>query len=199
MEAPVTSLTKFGAFVQLDEFIEGMIHVGRYQRRKAPQSSAGRAANRAGDRARQVLEIDKSRRRIRLGMKQLVPTAADEYIAEHKEGDTVTGRVSDVTRNRANVELGEGVQASCLLPERTESKQKESQSAPQSSVDLGALTSMLTSKWKGGAGGNTEPTGSSSSREESSKPQSVRSGQVRTFRITKLDAEKKRIEVELAE
>ncbi len=197
VEGPVTSLTKFGAFVQLDEFIEGMIHVGDISAKRLnhPQDEL-----RVGQVIRaQVLEIDKSRRRIRLGMKQLVPTAADEYIAEHKEGDTVTGRVSDVTRNRANVELGEGVQASCLLPERTESKQKESQSAPQSSVDLGALTSMLTSKWKGGAGGNTEPTGSSSSREESSKPQSVRSGQVRTFRITKLDAEKKRIEVELAE
>ena len=42
-------------------------------------------------------------------MKQLQPTSIDEYIAEHKEGDLVTGRVADVSGGKAKVELGEGV------------------------------------------------------------------------------------------
>ena len=189
VEAPVTSLTKFGAFVQLDEFVEGMIHVG--------DISADKRLNHPQDELRLgqvvravVLEIDKARRRIRLGMKQLVPTAADEYIAEHKEGDAVTGRVTDVSRNRATVELGEGVQAVCVLPERAEPKEEKVQA--QAAVDLSALSSMLTSKWKGGV----EAT-SSTARVEQPKPAGVKAGQVRTFRITKLDAEKKRIDLEL--
>ena len=65
-----------------------------------------------------VLEVDKAKRRLRLGMKQLQPTSVDEYIAEHKEGDVVTGRVADVSKGRVSVELGEGVHASCALPGR---------------------------------------------------------------------------------
>jgi small subunit ribosomal protein S1 len=61
----------------------------------------------------QVLEIDAEKRRMRLGMKQLVLTGLDEYIAEHKEGDMVTGRMTDVSGGRAKVELGEGVHATC--------------------------------------------------------------------------------------
>ena len=62
-----------------------------------------------------MLENDREKRRLRLGLKQLMPTSLDEYIAEHKEGDEVTGRVAEVNRNRATVELGEGVQAICTL------------------------------------------------------------------------------------
>ena len=43
----------------------------------------------------QVLAIDLEKRQMRLGMKQLIPTGIDEYLAEHNEGDTVTGRLMD--------------------------------------------------------------------------------------------------------
>ena len=197
VEAPVTSLTKFGAFVQLDEFVEGMIHVGDIsadKRLNHPQDEL-----KTGQTVRAiVLEVDGPRRRIRLGMKQLVPTAADEYIAEHKEGETVTGRVTDVNRNRANVELGDGVHALCILPERAEPKEKSKPQAQQQqpAVDLSTLSSMLTSRWKGGG---EAPASGASAPSEPPKPASVRAGQVRTFRITKLDPEKKRIDLELGE
>ena len=48
-------------------------------------------------------------------MKQLVPTGLDEYIAEHKEGDVVTGRIIEVVDGRARVELGEGIQGNCQM------------------------------------------------------------------------------------
>ena len=50
-------------------------------------------------------------------MKQLVPTGLDEYLAEHKEGDIVTGRMIEVSEGRARVELGEGVLATCRMSE----------------------------------------------------------------------------------
>jgi small subunit ribosomal protein S1 len=199
VEVPVTSLTKFGAFVQIDEFVEGMIHVGDIsadKRLNHPQDEL-----KVGQTVRAVvLELDKARRRIRLGMKQLVPTAADEYISSHESGAVVTGRITDVSRNRAVVELGDGVQGMCALAEKIEGKDKSEPKEPKPAtsarpeVDLNALSSLLSSRWKGGgvADSVTPEPG------QGARPQVVRTGQVRSFRITKLDAEKKRIDLELA-
>jgi len=181
VEGPVTSLQKFGAFVQLAEGVEGMIHVG--------DISADKRINHPQDVLKmgqvvkaQVLEIDAEKRRLRLGMKQLVPTSLDEYIAEHKEGDVVTGRMTDVSGGRAKVELGEGVMGSCRLsgegPER-----EERQAEP--SANLSSMSSMLQNRWKGGQGG--EP-----------RREAARSGQIRSFRIVKLDPATKKIELEIA-
>src|SRR5271169_6025986 len=123
VEGPVVSMTSFGAFVQLAEGVEGMIHVG--------DISAEKRLNHPQDALKQgqivkaqVLEIDTEKRRLRLGMKQLVPTSLDEYIAEHKVGDVVTGRMMDVSGGRSTVELGEGISGFCRLaneaPEKME-------------------------------------------------------------------------------
>ena len=99
IEGPVTSLTKFGAFVQLAEGVEGMIHVSEISAEKRinhPQEvlKAGQVVK------AQVLALDTEKRLIRLSMKQLVPTGLDEYLAEHKEGDVVTGRITEVSGER---------------------------------------------------------------------------------------------------
>ncbi len=193
--APITSLTKFGAFVQLDDFIEGMIHVGDISAEKRVNHPSDEL--KVGQTVRAVvLEADRARRRIRLGLKQLIPTAADEYIAEHKEGDTVTGRVADVARNRATVELGEGVQGVCSIAERVESKQPAKAASAQPPVDLGALTSMLNSKWKGG--GSAAAPQATPAAEPDATSSALRNGQVRSFTIKKIDPEKKRIDLEVA-
>jgi small subunit ribosomal protein S1 len=186
VEGPVTQLKQFGAFVQVTENIEGMIHVGDIVNEKRinhPQDEL-----KVGQLVRAiVLENDREKRRLRLGLKQLVPTSLDEYIAEHKDGDEVTGRVAEINRNRATVELGEGVQGHCTLAVQ---EQKPEQS--RGPVDLSALSSMLASKWRGaGAGANTPDTDTAPKREP------LKAGQVRSFRILKLDAEKKKIELEL--
>jgi len=185
IEGPVVSLTKFGAFVQVAEGVEGMIHVGDITAEKRinhPQDVL-----RAGQMVRaQILEVDTERRRIRLGMKQLQPTSIDEYIAEHKEGDVVTGRIADVSGGRARVELGEGIQVPCKAA-GAEAGQTEEQAA-QSQTDVSSLSSMLSAKWKGGAG----------SGPRAGKREPARAGQIRSFRIVKLDAGAKKIEIELA-
>jgi small subunit ribosomal protein S1 len=181
IEGPVVSLTKFGAFVQVAEGVEGMIHIG--------DISAEKRLNHPQDVLKQgqivkaqVLEIDAEKRRLRLGMRQLVPTSLDEYIAEHKEGDVVTGRMTDVSGGRARVELGEGISATCRLSGDAPAKEEKS---ADSNVDLSSLSSMLQSKWKGGQ--------SAAARREP-----ARSGQIRSFRIVKLDAASKKIELDLA-
>src|SRR5262245_7839469 len=86
IEGPVTRLMKFGAFVQVADGVEGMIHIGDMskddKRINHPQDvmKVGQSVK------AQVLEVDTARRRLRLGIKQMVPSSLDEYIAEHKEG-----------------------------------------------------------------------------------------------------------------
>jgi small subunit ribosomal protein S1 len=185
VEGPVTNLTKFGAFVQLDEALEGMIHIGDISAEKKinhPQEvlKPGQAVRAA------VLEIDRAKRRIRLGLKQLQPTSIDEYIAEHKQGDLVSGRVADISRGKVVVELGEGIQAYCNIApvESTDS----GAAAEPARADLSALSTMLAAKWKHG-----QAAGAPSARREP-----ARSGQIRSFRILKLDPAQKKIELELA-
>jgi small subunit ribosomal protein S1 len=185
IEGPVTSITKFGAFVQAAEGVEGMIHVSEISAEKRinhPQDVL-----KVGEVVRaQVLSIDNERRQMRLSMKQLVPTSLDEYIAEHSVGDVVTGRVID-TERQVRVELGEGIQAVC---EAQGGAASSSVAGPESSgkADMSSLGAMLQARWKGGSTASAAP-----------KQEPLRAGQVRSFRITKLDAEKKSIEVETGE
>ena len=182
VEAPVVSLTKFGAFVQLGDGIEGMIHVGDISAEK--RINLPQDALKVGQVVKaQVLEVDIEKRRLRLGMKQLVPTGLDEYIAEHKEGDIVTGRMTEVSGGRARVELGEGNQAACRVPAETAEPEER---PAESKADLSSLSSQLAAKWKGGQ--SAGPAG----REP------ARAGQIRGFRIVKLDPAAKKIELELA-
>jgi len=182
VEGPVTSIQKFGAFVQIAEGVEGMVHVGDISAEKRinhPQDVI-----KVGEVVKaQVLEVDIAKRRLRLGMKQLIPTSLDEYIAEHKAGDVVTGRMTDVSSGRAKVELGEGVHATCRL--NAEASGEEADRPAEGKVDLSALTSKLQARWKGG-------------ENAGAKGEAARSGQIRSFRITKLDPATKKIELELA-
>lgn len=183
VEGPVSSLTKFGAFVTLAEGVEGLIHVS--------EISAEKRIERPQDVLRtgqvvqaKVLEIDPAKRQMRLSMKQLVPTGLDEFIAEHKAGDAVTGRITKIGNGgEASVELGDGVHAKCVLP--AEEAKVVEEAKPAGALDLSAFSSMLNAKWKG--------TG----KTEKAKAEAPLAGQVRNFRITKLDAETKAITVEL--
>jgi small subunit ribosomal protein S1 len=180
VEGPVTSLTNFGAFVLLSEGVEGMIHVS--------DMSAEKRINHPQDMLRvgqsvkaQVLEVDTAKRRLKLGMKQLVPTSIEEYIAEHQESNVVSGRVLEISGKQARVELGEGIQAVCRIAESA----AEENTQVEAKADLASLGSMLQARWKGSAS------------TAASKPEPLSPGQIRSFRITKLDPAAKKIDLEL--
>jgi small subunit ribosomal protein S1 len=177
VEAPVTSLAKFGAFVELGEGIEGMIHIADITGEK--RLNHPNEVLKQGQTVKAVvLEADKERRRFRLGMKQLEPTSIDEYLAEHKAGEIVSGRVVNVSGDRMKVELGEGVTAFAPVPE-----QRNEAVAGAQKADLSSLTAMLTQKWKSGGGA-------------AESAEAVRAGQIRSFKIVQIDTEKKRIDLE---
>jgi small subunit ribosomal protein S1 len=184
VEREVISLTNFGAFVALEEGLEGMIHVSditNHKRLNHPREMLS-----LGQKVRaQVTEVDAERRRIRLSMKQLEPTSADVFIAAHKPGDQVSGRVASVSKSSARIELAEGVVAVCRLKAQQPDR---SESTPQATAaDLSALTAMLAAKWREG-GLRTEAAESA-----------LKVGQLLQFRILALEPESKHIEVEIAD
>jgi small subunit ribosomal protein S1 len=184
VEGPVTNITKFGAFVQTAEGVEGMIHISEISAEKRinhPQEvlKPGQVVK------AQVLAVDIEKRLMRLSMKQLVPSGLDEYIAEHQAGDIVTGRLIEVMDQQARVELGEGVAADCRMDKQKDAA--KSAPAPVSTkADLSSLGSMLQARWKSGAPASEV------------KPENARSGEIRKFRIAKIDKDAKKIELELA-
>jgi small subunit ribosomal protein S1 len=183
VEGPITSLAQFGAFVDLGNGIEGMIHVADITREKRVQHpnevlKDGQVVKAA------VLEVDKQRKRIRLSMKQLEPTSADMFITEHAIGDTLMGRIVEAHATWAKVEVAEGVTARCKTREEAAPSSGGASAAP--AADVNDLAALLAAKWKSGGG--------SSADDKSLKP-----GQIRKFRITALDAPNRRVEVELAE
>jgi len=183
IEGPVTSIMKFGAFVQLTEGVEGMVHVSEISAEKRIEHP--QAVLKVGQVVRaQVLELDIEKRQLRLSMKQLVPTGLDEYIVEHKVGDIVTGRLIEESGERARVELGEGIQATCRVKETATAPDEQKRETEK--LDMSSLGAMLNARWKGG------PVNSAA------KPEAPRAGQIRSFRIVKLDAAAKKIELELA-
>jgi small subunit ribosomal protein S1 len=179
VEGPVTTFTKFGAFVQLAEGIEGMIHVSEISAEKRierPQDVL-----RAGQLVKaKVLEVDKEKRQLRLSMKQLVPTGLDEYIVEHRVGEVVTGRLIEISGELGTVELGEGIHAQGRLVLEAAKEQPQA-----GAVDLSSFSAMLAARWKNGP----------SASEAKAEP--VRTGQVRSFRITMVDRGAKKIKVQL--
>jgi small subunit ribosomal protein S1 len=180
VEGPVTSFTKFGAFVQLAEGVEGMIHVSEISAEKRierPQDVL-----RAGQVVKaKVLDVDKEKRQVRLSMKQLVPTGLDEYIAERKVGEVVTGRLIEIAGEQGTVELGEGIHAQARLTLEAAAKEQPQAGA----VDLSSFSAMLASRWKNGP----------SASETKAEP--VRTGQIRSFRITMVDRGAKKVKVQL--
>jgi small subunit ribosomal protein S1 len=186
VQGPVTKLMPFGAFVQIAEGVEGMVHIG--------EIVADRRLNHPSEALRvnqvvqaQVLAIDAGKRQIRLSMKQLVPTSIDEYIAEHKVGDNVSGRVVEVTGIGATVELGEGIRAACRPASGSAAGASAAAPATAGKADLGSLSSLLQARWKGAA------------PAAEAKPQPLEPGQIRTFKIVRLDAASKQVEVELVQ
>ena len=185
----------FGAFVQITEGVDGLVHVS--------EIVADRRINHPSDAVRQgqrvkavVLAIDSAKRQIKLSMKQLIPTSIDEYIAEHKVGDSVSGRVVELTASGTIVELGEGIRAAlqaktggavaAASPQKPLGTVAESSASAQSAApDLSQLSSMLKARWKGSA------------PAPSAAPDPLAEGQIRTFKIVKLIPDTKKIEVDL--
>src|SRR3954465_8142066 len=92
----VTNLTDYGAFVEIESGIEGLVHVSEmdWTNKNVHPSKVVQL----GDEVEvMVLEIDEDRRRISLGMKQCMPNPWEEFAMNHKKGDKVRGQIKSIT------------------------------------------------------------------------------------------------------
>jgi small subunit ribosomal protein S1 len=173
VEGTVRSLQKFGGFIELAEGIEGLVHISDLvaDRRLNHPNEVLKVDQRV---RAVVLEFDRDKRRIKLGMKQLEPDSSDEYISEHKVGDEVTGRVVRVENGSARVELGEGVMGIC---------QASGQAQPAATGSFGA---QLAAALKREAPAPAPPQ---------SADAALTIGQVRSFRIAAIHPQEKKIDL----
>ncbi len=92
----VNNLTDYGCFVEIEEGVEGLVHVSEmdWTNKNVNPSKLVQL----GDEVEvMVLEIDEERRRISLGMKQCKPNPWDEFAATHNKGDKISGKIKSIT------------------------------------------------------------------------------------------------------
>ncbi|MFB3854199.1 MAG: 30S ribosomal protein S1 [Vicinamibacterales bacterium] len=105
----VRNLTEFGAFVEVEEDIDGLIHISDMSWSKRVKHPS--EVLKKGDRVEAVvLNIDAENQRLSLGLKQLATDIWDDFFTHHNVGDTVEGRVVRSTNFGAFVELAEGIE-----------------------------------------------------------------------------------------
>ena len=96
VQATVTNLTDYGCFAEIEEGVEGLVHVSEMDWTNKNIHPSKVVA--VGDQVEvMVLDIDEDRRRISLGIKQCRPNPWDEFAAAHAEGDRVSGRIKSIT------------------------------------------------------------------------------------------------------
>jgi small subunit ribosomal protein S1 len=116
VEGRVRNMTDFGAFIEIEEGIDGLVHVSDLswtKRVKHPSEilKKGQTVQAV------ILNIDSASHRLSLGIKQLQPDAWESYFQAHQVGDTVHGKVCRLASFGAFVELAEGVEGLCHFSE----------------------------------------------------------------------------------
>ena len=175
IEGKVTRLAKFGAFVEVEEGVDGLIHISEFTNEKRIQTpgevvKVGQIVRAA------IVSADPETKRLKLSMKQLEATPADQFVQDVAVGDQITGRVVQIRGNEVRVQLGEGIEGVCTItPSASESP----------AMAGGSLAQQLAAAWKGGTkttaqGGGAEP---------------YVEGQLRSFTIKAIDPAHRKIEL----
>lgn len=124
----VRNITEFGAFVELEDGVDGLIHISDFSWTKKIKHP-GELVKKGDEVTAKVLNIDPVAQRMSLGVKQLEPNVWEIFFESHRVGDTMTGKIARLTDFGAFVDLGEGIEGlvhvSELARRRVEEIQKE--------------------------------------------------------------------------
>ena len=125
VEGRVRNLTDFGAFIEIEDGIDGLVHVSNLswtKRIKHPSEVLKK-----GEKVKAiVLGVEPENRRLSLGVKQLEPDVWDTFFAQHRVGDVVKGKVLRTAQFGAFVEIAEGVEGLCHISEAVDTTGKQS-------------------------------------------------------------------------
>ncbi len=105
----VRNLTDFGAFVEIEEGIDGLIHISDMSWTKRVEHPS-EVLQKGEEVEVAVLSVDAERQRLSLGLKQLRPNVWDKYAEAHQQGEVVEGQVTKLTNFGAFVEIGDGIE-----------------------------------------------------------------------------------------
>jgi len=112
VEGKVRNLTDFGAFIEIEDGIDGLVHVSNLSWTKRVKHPS--EVLKKGDRVRAiVLAIEPDQRRLSLGVKQLQPDVWDTFFDQHRVGDVIHGKVLRLASFGAFVEIADGVEGLC--------------------------------------------------------------------------------------
>jgi small subunit ribosomal protein S1 len=128
----VRNLTDFGAFVELEDGIDGLVHVSDItwtKKVKHPKE----VLKRDQEVDAVVTNIDKYGQRLSLSIKELTPSAWETFVATHRPGDIVRGRISRFAGFGVFVELDEGLEGLCHISELSDERVER----PEQVVQLG--------------------------------------------------------------
>jgi small subunit ribosomal protein S1 len=128
----VRNLTDFGAFVEIEDGVDGLVHVSdiSWSRRiKHP----GEVLKKGQQVDAVITGIDPENRRMSLSIKDLEPNAWNDFVASHKPGDVVRGKIARFASFGAFVELGDNLEGLCHISELSD----ERIGKPEDSVELG--------------------------------------------------------------
>ena len=135
IKGKVRNLTEFGAFVEVEEDIDGLIHISDMswsKRVKHPSEVVKK-----GDLVEaMVLNIDAENQRLSLGLKQLATDIWDDFFTRHHVGDTLEGKVVRMTNFGAFIELDEGIEGLIHLSEFDDSRLAGKDPGKEEKIDL---------------------------------------------------------------
>ena len=120
----VTNLTDYGSFVEIEQGIEGLVHVSEmdWTNKNVHPSKVVQL----GDEVEvMILDIDEDRRRISLGMKQCMPNPWDEFAANFQKGDKLSGAIKSITDFGVFVGLAGGIDGLVHLSDLSWAEQGE--------------------------------------------------------------------------
>jgi small subunit ribosomal protein S1 len=119
VEGRVRNLTDFGAFIEIEDGIDGLVHVSNLSWTKRVKHPS--EVLKKGEKVRAVvLGVEPENRRLSLGIKQLQPDVWETFFAQHRVGDVVHGKVLRTAQFGAFVEVAEGVEGLCHVSEATD-------------------------------------------------------------------------------
>jgi small subunit ribosomal protein S1 len=121
VQGRVRNLTDFGAFVEVEEGVDGLVHVTDISWNKRIKHP-GEVLKKGQEIEAVVTNIDVQNRRLSLSIKDTEPSSWDKFVNEHKPGDIVRGKISRFANFGAFVELAEGLEGLCHVSELSEER-----------------------------------------------------------------------------
>ncbi|MBV9960528.1 MAG: 30S ribosomal protein S1 [Acidobacteria bacterium] len=128
----VRNLTDFGAFIEVEDGVDGLVHVSDISWSKRIKHP-GEVLKKGQEIEAVITSIDAENRRLSLSIKDLEPNAWERFVTEHKPGDVVKGKIARFANFGAFVELGDNLEGLCHISELSDERVDK----PEDVVQLG--------------------------------------------------------------